>query len=420
MKKITFAVAGLGNRGTAYSYRISKFPEEAEIVAIADPKRVRLDNILENYPLPENRVFSSVEDMLKEDRLADVMVICTQDAQHKAHALAALEKGYHLILEKPVSNDPHDCKEIAEAANFHKRSVLVCHVLRYTPFYTRIKKLLGEGLIGKVESIQADEQVGYYHYAHSYVRGNWHNEATSSPMILAKCCHDMDLMLWLTGKKCKKVSSFGSLDYFKRENAPEGSTERCKECPHTDCPYHAQRFYISRLPGWPSTTLHPQPTEENILKILDQTDYGRCVFRMDNNVVDHQIVNLLMEDGLTVNFQMVGFSNRGTRWIRIMGTRGEIWGDFHSNILYHRLYGEKEDHVIDLNQECTDFTGHGGGDEGMIHDAIRFFRGDQDFDSSSITSIDRSVESHFVAFAAEKSRVNEGEVVEMEEFIKSL
>lgn len=419
MKKVTFAIAGLGNRGTAYASKLIKYPDEMEIVALADNRRVRLDNVQEHLHLPEDKVFSSAEELLKAPRLADVLIIATQDAQHKEHALAALEKGYHLILEKPVSNNPQDCKEIAEAANRHQRHVLVCHVLRYTPFYSQIKKLLDQGLIGKIESIEADEQVGFYHYAHSYVRGNWHNEAASSPMILAKCCHDMDLMLWLTGKKCLKVSSFGSLDHFKAENCPEGAAERCKDCT-LDCPYHAQRFYLSRIPGWPSNILHPQPTEERILKVLDETDYGKCVYRMDNDVVDHQIVNLLLEDGITVNFQMVGFSNRQTRWIRIMGTKGEIWGDFHSRDLNWQLFGEKEVHKVDIDALFSDFSGHGGGDEGLVIDAIRFFRGDKDFDSSSITSIDRSVESHFVAFAAEKSRVHEGEVVEMAPFIESI
>ncbi len=419
MKKVTFAIAGLGNRGTAYASKLVKYPDQMEIVALADNRRVRLDNVQEHLHLPEDKVFSSAEELLKAPRLADVLIIATQDAQHKDHALAALEKGYHLILEKPVSNNPQDCKEIAEAANRHQRHVLVCHVLRYTPFYSQIKKLLDQGLIGKIESIEADEQVGFYHYAHSYVRGNWHNEAASSPMILAKCCHDMDLMLWLTGKKCLKVSSFGSLDHFKAENCPEGAAERCKDCA-LDCPYHAQRFYLSRIPGWPSNILHPQPTEERILKVLDETNYGKCVYRMDNDVVDHQIVNLLLEDGITVNFQMVGFSNRQTRWIRIMGTKGEIWGDFHSRDLHWQLFGEKEPHKVDIDSLFADFSGHGGGDEGLVIDAIRFFRGDKDFDSSSITSIDRSVESHFVAFAAEKSRVQEGEVVEMAPFIESI
>jgi predicted dehydrogenase len=419
MKKITFAIAGMGNRGTAYASKLIKFPEEMEIVALADTRRVRIDNAQEHLHLPENMLFDSVESLLEQPRLSDVLIIATQDSQHKAHALAALEKGYHLILEKPVSNDPRDCKEIAEAAGIHNRHVLVCHVLRYTPFYSEVKRLLDSGLIGKIQSIQADEQVGFYHYAHSYVRGNWHNRAASSPMILAKCCHDMDLMIWLTGKGCKKVSSFGSLDYFKGENCPEGAADRCADC-KLDCVYNAQKFYLSRMPGWPTNILHPQPTEERVLKVLDETDYGKCVFKMDNDVVDHQIVNLLLEDGITVNFQMVGFSNRQTRWIRVMGTKGEIWGDFHSRDLHWQLFGEKEPHKVDVDALFTDFTGHGGGDEGLVRDAIRFFRGDENFDSSSITSISRSVESHFIAFAAEESRLKGGAVIELEDYIKSI
>lgn len=417
MKKVTFAIMGMGNRGTAYAAKQLKFPEEMEVVAMADNRRERLDSANEYLHLPEDRLFDSAESLLAVPKLADIMVVATQDAQHREHALRAMELGYDLLLEKPISNKLADIVEIAAAAKRLGRRVIVCHVLRYTPFYRKVKQLLDSGSIGSICSIEAAEHVGYYHYAHSFVRGNWHNEKASSPMILAKCCHDMDILCWLAGKDCKKLSSFGSLRYFKAENCPEGAAERCADCT-LDCPFHAQRFYLSRIPGWPSNILQPEPTEENILQTLDVTDYGKCVFKMDNDVVDHQSINMLLEDQITVTFQMLGFTNRQTRLLRVFGTEGELWGDFHENKIYAQRFN-KEQQVFDLNDPSADFSGHGGGDAGLIYDMIRLYRGD-DFDTTSVTFLENSVQSHYMAFAAEHSRLHGGQVMDMEEFVKKL
>lgn len=418
MKKVTFAFLGMGNRGTNYAGKVLRHPEKAEIVAMADTRRIRLDAANKYVHLPEDRLFASAEALFEQPKLADVMVIATQDAQHKEHALKAMEIGYDLLLEKPISNKLEDIVQIAAAAKRLGRKVIVCHVLRYTAFYREVKRLIDEGAIGAVQSIAASEQVGYYHYAHSYVRGNWHNEAASSPMILAKCSHDMDILQWLAGKKCVKLNSFGSLSYFNADHCPEGAAERCFDCKVENCPFHAPNFYLGRLPGWPCNILNPEPTEENILQALRDTNYGKCVFKMDNDVVDHQTVNMLLEDGVTVTFQMVGFSNLMTRDIRIMGTEGEIWGDFRSRKVYWQRFNEAVN-TIDLETICTDFTGHGGGDAGLILDAIRLFRG-EDFDTTSVTFLENSVESHYMAFAAEKSRVEGGVLLDMDDFIKSI
>ena len=417
MRKITFAIAGMGNRGTKYASKQFKFPDEMEVVAIADRRRKRLDAANKYLHLPESMIFDSAEEMIAQPKLADVMVIATQDAQHKAHALAALKKGYDLLLEKPISNSPEDCMSIALEAKKAGRRVIVCHVLRYTVFYQEIKKIIDSGVLGKIESVEMAEHVGYYHIAHSYVRGNWHKASASSPMILAKCCHDMDLILWLTGKKCLKVNSFGSLDHFRRENCPPGAPERCTDgCP-AKCPFNAVDFYISRIPGWPANVLDPEPTKENIMDALRTTDYGRCVYRMDNDVVDHQTVQMLLEDGVTVSFQMLGFTADMTRTIRLFGTEGELWGDFRSLDLHWQRFGEEAVNV-DLASRGLETDGHGGGDARLVYDVIRFLRGDS-FDTSSITSVDRSVESHYVAFAAEESRVKGGELILMDDFIKN-
>ena len=411
MKKVTFAVCGVGSRGTRYIYELLGHPEEMEITAIADNRRVRLEAVNKNLNLPEDRLFDSADSLFAAPKLADVMIIATQDNQHKEHAIAAMKCGYDLILEKPISNRLEECVEIAEAANKYGRRVLVCHVLRYTGFYKEIKKRINEGLIGEVVNIHALEMVGYYHFAHSYVRGHWHKQADSSPMILAKCCHDMDIILWLSGKRCESVSSVGSLKHFRAENCPEGAKERCGDGCEVDCPYHAQKFYLSRIPGWPANVLHPEPTEERVLENLKTSNYGRCVYKMDNDVCDHQVVALQLEDGVTASFTVSAFNNKQDREIHVMGTKGNIWGSFKDRKIYVGIYGQ-ETQEIDLAPMYPVTTGHGGGDGGLIADAIRFYRGD-DFDQSGITSIDRSVESHLVAFAAEKSRAMGGERVVM-------
>ncbi|MBQ7247194.1 MAG: Gfo/Idh/MocA family oxidoreductase [Lachnospiraceae bacterium] len=415
MKKITFAILGMGNRGTAYAAKQLKYPDEMEVTAMADIRRIRLDAANKYLHLPAEKMFDSAEALLEMPKLADIMVIATQDAQHRDHAMRAMERGYDLLLEKPMSNKLDDCVELVKAAKRMNRKVFICHVLRYTVFYQQIKRLIAEGAIGKVESIEAAELVGAHHYAHSYVRGNWHNEAASSPMILAKSSHDMDIIAWLAGKSCEKVTSFGSLDYFRAENCPNGAAERCAQC-SVDCPFNADKYYMSRIPGWPANILHPEPTPENITEVLKTSDYGRCVYKMDNDVVDHQVVNMLLQDGVTATFQMTGFSNRQTRTIRVMGTRGEIWGDFKAKELYWQRFCE-EPQKVDLDCLCDDFTGHGGGDARLVYDVIRFMRGDK-FDTTSMTTIDRSADSHILAFAAEKSRVLGGELIELEKFKK--
>ena len=418
MKKLTFAVMGMGNRGTAYAAKALKYPEEMEITAMADTRRIRLDAANKYLHIPEDRLFDSAEAIFSVPKMAEIMIISTQDAQHKEHALKAMELGYDLLLEKPISNKLEDIAVIAEAAKRLGRRVIVCHVLRYTVFYQQAKKLIDSGVIGRVRSVEASEQVAYYHYAHSYVRGNWHSTAASSPMILAKCSHDMDILRWLVGKKCKTISSIGQLSYFKKENAPEGATPRCKDCKVENCIYNAQKFYVSRIPGWPANVLQPEPTEENILKTLDETNYGHCVFLTENDVVDHQTVQMEMEDGITITFQMVAFSNNMTRTLRVYGTEGEIWGDFHERALYYQRFGGKVE-KIDLEALCSDFTGHGGGDSQMVYDVIRLYRGD-DFDNTFITYLEPSVESHYMAFCAEQSRLEGGKVLNLDEYIAGL
>ena len=418
MKPITVAIAGCGSRGLdTYAACQARFPGKMQIVAAADIRPEKLEQMKQLHGLSDDQCYASAEEMFAKGRLADVLCVCTQDRQHYAHAMAALKLDYHLLLEKPVSVTAEHCKDIEQLANERGRHVIVCHVLRYTVFYQTLKDLLDDGAVGEIVSVQANERVGFWHQAHSYVRGNWAVEEKSAPMLLAKCCHDMDIILWLTGKHCLRVSSFGSLRHFKPEFAPKGAAARCTDgCPAADtCPYNAERFYMGMIregkTGWPINILTTQHDEEGVMQALKNGPYGRCVYSCGNDVVDHQVINLELEDGVTVSFSMCGFTKHNEREIRIMGTHGEIHGDLETKTIRVMPF-VGEEYTIDVTKLTTDFSGHGGGDARMLEEFIDLLQGTSQ-GSKSLTSISRSVESHLVALAGERSRKNGGAVVEI-------
>lgn len=425
MSVITVAIAGLGSRGKdAYAQALSQLPERAKVVALAEPDPEKLQQAAKLFDLKEDACYPDAEALLAQPKLADAMVICTQDRQHVPQAIAAMEKGYDILLEKPISPDLDQCKEILEVSKKTGRKVVVCHVLRYSPFYRKIREVLESGVLGQLTSIQAIENVCYWHQAHSFVRGNWRNSNTTSPMFLQKCCHDMDLMVWLTGKKCQRLSSFGSLSWFKKENAPEGATHRCMDgCKAKEnCPYDAEKIYLTNKAtgvlngktGWPCNILSLEPTEESIRKAIQEGPYGQCVYFCDNNVVDHQVVNLEMEGGLTVNFTMCAFTATGGRYTNYMGTMGNMIADMDHNTITVTPFGG-EPTVYDFNAIKSKMLGHAGGDSVIISEFLDYMEGQR---PASITTLDESMESHFIALAAEESRVHNGQVIEMDQFRK--
>lgn len=417
-KQITTIILGLGGRGRdIYGRYILEHPQEIKVVGIADVDEEKLVRVGKDFSLSKEACFTSAEAILEEPKMADCALICTQDKDHVNHAKMALEKGYHLLLEKPVSDSIEACEELVELAKIHKRHVVVCHVLRYTPFYNTIKDCITKGDIGEVVTVQAIENVGYWHQAHSFVRGNWRKASESSPMILAKCCHDLDILLWLVGKSCKQVSSFGSNYLFKKEKAPEGATLRCTDncLARKECPYDAVRYYVedpvTGVKGgkkdWPINIVAPVPTEESVMEALKTGPYGRCVYHCDNDVVDHQVVNMLCEDGVTINFTMTAFSDRCYRYLKVMGTKGCIEADMDKNVVSVFKFGEEPIHYMIDNE--TSIEGHGGGDEKMMDQFIELMRNPEHI-SSLQTSLEKSIESHIVALKAEASRLEEGKV----------
>lgn len=408
MRQIKAALIGAGQRGAeSYAPYAMKHPEEILFVAVAEPDDKRRAAFQKRHGIPDERAYRSYAEFFENDKGAEAVLICTQDRDHIQPALKAIEKGYHILLEKPLTFSEEECLELGQAAKGYSKVFLVCHVLRYTPFFKKLKELLDQKKIGELINIQWIENVGYWHQAHSFVRGNWRNSSESSPMILAKCCHDMDLLLWLVGADCTSVSSFGSLKYFKPENAPKEAPLHCLDgCPaKEDCPYYAPRIYIDWRDDWQADVIKKvvsaDTSDAAILKALETGPYGRCVYHCDNDVVDHQVVSLEFENGVTASFTMSAFSYDCSREIKFMGSRGEIRGKLEEDCLLVTdfLTGETERISVDTVKE-----GHGGGDEGIMRAFLKMIRDEKM--TEGVSDVFSAIQGHQMAFAAEASRLS--------------
>lgn len=406
-RQVTMALCGAGLRGQfAYAPYALKYPQEVKFVAVAEPDEALRDKFVKDHDIAPENVFTDYHELLSRPVLADALMICTMDNDHVEPAIKALEAGYrHILLEKPIDKDIAKCEALAEAAQKVGADVQVCHSLRYTRYYRRLKQLLDSGRLGRIINISHVEGVGYFHQAHSFVRGNWANSAETSPMILQKCCHDMDLLLYLTGKDCKSVSSYGSLTYFRPENAPEGSADRCIDCGvRSGCPYNACAIYG---PGghWDSQANLDKEGFATREDMLREGRMGRCAFRCGNDVVDHQVINMLFEGDLTVSMTMSAFAHKIGRETRIMCTLGEVYADLEaSTIRVHEFAGDDEE----LIKVSFGPSGHSGADENMVHDFRETILGL----APPTTDIALSVQSHKMAMAAEEARVK-GIIVEI-------
>ncbi|MEG2380672.1 MAG: Gfo/Idh/MocA family oxidoreductase [Oscillospiraceae bacterium] len=417
MKKVTLAIVGAGMRGMIYSDIAFENSDKFEIVAVAEPILARREYIKNKNNLPDEMCFNGYEEFFKAPKLADAVMICTQDNMHYVPTMQAIEKGYDILLEKPIAPTAKECLEIKNAANEKGVKVVVCHVLRYTGFFQKIKSILDSGEIGEIVSIAHNENVGDYHYAHSFARGAWRNTKESSPMILAKSCHDLDILQWMIGSKCKKLSSFGSLKYFCAKNAPKDSPMRCTDgCPHSDsCPYDAVKEYTAGNEWFSETvTKTIKPTQEEVSKALKTSQYGKCVFKCDNDVVDHQVVNMEFEDGVTAAFTMCAFTSDISRTLKIMGTKGELRAAMRDDISISTTnFLTNETTEIDL-ETAEGHVGHGGGDGGIMQALYKILTGDSE--NVPVSDINISCANHLLCFASEKSRLS-GEVVDLDEFV---
>ncbi|QHT58947.1 Gfo/Idh/MocA family oxidoreductase [Paenibacillus lycopersici] len=430
--KITVALIGAGLRGQIYTNYAIDHPDRMQVVAVADPNAARTEAFSRRHGIGDSLVFRDWRELLARPKLADAVVICTQDKMHYEPTMKALDAGYHVLLEKPMSPDPEECVRMGEKAAEAGLVFSICHVLRYTAFFGTLKRLLDDGAIGQLMSIQHNENVGYWHQAHSFVRGNWRNAAESSPMILAKSCHDMDILLWLAGADCVRLSSFGALSHFRAEHAPAGAPARCTDgCPAADnCLYYAPNVYLGDEPGWMALAISDDPSREARMEALRTGPYGRCVYRCDNDVVDHQVVNMEFANAVTAVFTMSAFTQECSRTLKLMGTQGEIRAAMEKNEIELIRFGAGKPERIGLEMPGG-HIGHGGGDLGLIRDFAELVRARRDNDAGQdngrdqdngagragvgLTSAVHSVQSHLMAFAAEQSRL-EGKVVELDRF----
>lgn len=413
MQPVKLLIVGAGSRGSRYGEYALEHPDLAQVVGVAEPREYFRTRLLEQHGIaPENAV-EDWRELLERPRFADAVIIAVQDALHLEPAVAFAEKGYDILLEKPMAPDPESCRRIVDAAVAQGNIFAVCHVMRYTYYTQRLKALVASGLIGEVVSIQHLEPVGYWHYAHSFVRGNWRNEAESSFMLLAKSCHDIDWLRYIMGRPCVQVSSFGSLQHFRREAKPAeaGQAKRCLDCAYEpQCPYSAKRFYLDRLHrgdhGWPLDVITTDFSEQGVQDALRNGPYGRCVYESDNDVVDHQVVNLLYNNGATASFTMIATSETRDRETIIFGTRGELRGN-GEKIVHYDFLSEKTEEIAIEGPE-TGMAGHGGGDYGVMK---AFVAAVAQRDPGLILSGPlESLETHLTVFAAEHAR-REGSTV---------
>lgn len=412
MKQLRLGLIGAGERGAnCYAPYALKYPAEAKFVCVAEPKDDRRNTFAERHGIPEEDRYTDWRLLLEKEYQLDGLIIATQDRGHYEPAMKAIEKGYHILLEKPMAETAEKTRDIVEAAGKKGIVLMVGHVLRYTPYFQEMKKMLDLGVIGNVVSIHHIENIQYWHFAHSYVRGNWRNSEESTPMIVAKCCHDTDIINFLlNGKKCKKITSFGSLTYFREENAPEGAAKRCEDCPHNKtCAYSAYKYLEDRRFRKEFRDIILR-TDDNhkFLEYLLTTPYARCVYYCDNNVVDHQVVNMEYEDGITVSWQACAFTADILRHTKIMGTKGEIEGCIDDDEFVVKDFLTGKETKVKVH---TPKTLHSGGDECIMENFVRTIRNPQQEKNKNIAGL--SLQGHIMAYAAEESRLNGGKVVEL-------
>lgn len=400
-----FAIIGLGGRGLTYAHFIKYYGSEIVSVCDVDERKKIFAN---EYGVSDENFFTDENEFFKKKR-ADALVVSTLDSLHHRQTLKALELGYDILLEKPIAVTFNECEEIAEKAESLKRKVVVCHVLRYSPFYMKVKELLDDGKIGDVVTLFMSEEIGFYHFAHSYVRGKWRNTKIGTPLILAKNCHDIDMICWLLGKNCLSVSSVGGLKYFKPENAPSDAAKLCSECKYRNlCKYSC--FYIynnaqfEKVAGLASHAGLAGGEKEINAALSDKNNpYSRCVFHCDNDICDHQTVNMLFENQITAQFLSVAFTNEITRHLRIYGSEGSLY-DENGDIVIEKLNGGKQ--LVKIEYPKGGYGHHAGGDVLIVKQFIDYV--EKGIKSKNITDISASVNGHKIAFLAEESRKNEG------------
>lgn len=419
-KPLKLACIGCGARAQTYAQLATRRPDRFQIVAGADLLPERVEKIRRLSGNAGFRTFASADALLSVGKLADVVIIATQDSDHYAPCRKALDMGYDILLEKPIATRIEQVLDIERRALQAGRRVMVCFVLRFAAFYRKVKEIIDSGALGELVSIQANEGVMPWHQAHSFVRGHWSVVGKSSPMILSKCCHDMDIVHWLAGRPCRRISSFGCLEFFRPERAPIGAPARCTDggCPtESDCPYNARRYAQDMRFPWLSQIYDraQEATEEEIVAWLRTSPWGRCVYRCDNDAVDRQALAMEFDGALTGTFTMTAFENG--RHLEIYGTRGVLKGGetYRRHFGTHLLLTPHEGEPVRYTVQAEDggYELHGGGDAGLVNSLYdEMTKPPTEPLQAGIAS---TVHSHVIAFAAEESRVT-GRTVSLQEY----
>jgi predicted dehydrogenase len=414
---VTLAVLGAGSRGAAYSAFAQQFPDRARVVAVADPRPAYREALADRNGVPAADRLTDWRDLAARPRLADAVVIATPDRLHAEPVARLAALGYDILLEKPMAPTEAECAAVVDTARRTGVLLAVCHVLRYTPYTQAFKRLVAEGAVGTVVGVEHLEPVGWWHFAHSYVRGNWRRADEASSSLLAKCCHDLDWLRYIVDAAPVRVSSVGRLHHFHAGNRPPGAADRCLDCRvEPTCPYSATRLYADCLADprrhhWPLSVITPDISEAGVHTALRDGAYGRCVYASDNDVVDHQVVVAQFDGGATATLTMSAFTPSGHRRTRVMGTRGHLDGD--GQHITHTDFVTGKVSIVDTlaNAGADAAGGHGGGDFGLMSAFVgAVATGDR---SLVLSGPEESLDSHRMAFAAERSRLAGGVPVEL-------
>lgn len=408
---IKVSCIGLGHRGFGYLEEMQKYPDMFEIVALCETNSVRMEHAKKQFSIKDEMCFSD-ENLFFKNKISDLVIVSTQDQQHVGHAIKALKLGCDVLCEKPISNKESECRKLLKVQKETNGNVFVCHVMRYSPPFVKTKELIENGAIGKLVMIDALEQVAFFHDAHSFVRGNWRNSIETSPMIIAKCCHDLDLLTWYADSPCDSISSIGELTFFKKENKPEGAANRCTKCKFKEsCTYSAFNIYITQKRSLRNFITDERPvTDEACLRAIEKGPYGRCVFECDNNVVDHEITMMTFKNGIKGCLRFTAFTKNCSRIYKFYGTNGEIVIDEEASELRIKHFDANPPEIIRVENLVARGYTHGGGDAGLIKGLYDFYSGKGRSDMTTLTA---STESHLMGFAAEESRLSKGAMIKV-------
>lgn len=426
MKQVKVIIVGNGDRANCYCKLALTAPELLKVAAIVDPSERKLAEGAQRYGVPPDHCFTSVDECIRyherHGRIADGVLNCTMDELHYETAIPFLQKGYHMLLEKPVVNNRAQLLDIQRTAEKNGCLLMVCHVLRYTPFFRAIKEILLRGEIGEIIHMESSENVGVAHASNSYIRGKWNSaEKCGSSMLLAKCCHDLDLLCWLNnGTEPERVASFGGRDFLVPEKAPEGAGKRCLvDCPLADsCMYSAKSIYVlnDRFPWYSWDCIDKDyreiTKEEKIESLKTFNPHGLCAYGTGSDIVDHQTLILRFKNGSTAAHTMIQGTVIPRRLMRIVGTRGEIEGSIEtSKFTLYKYDFETAGYTareIDVAAQVAESDNHAGGDDGIIRDFVSMINGGET--SVSCTKIQDSILGHTCVYAADASMVKQEEI----------